>query len=201
MAAIKRTDHPLHRVFALKWLANGRDAGAAYRATTGSKGSAKTCSGEGVRWLQKPGVKAIIDLHDRKLEEATNATFERLAISRAELIGRLVAIARSDLTDVATWTEKGLELKPIGHLDPSRTYSILEISQTDRGIKVKLANKMDALNSLAKIDGLIIDKLEHAGPGGGAIPHAGVVATVKLPDDPAEAARAYQDLVMGRPKK
>jgi len=202
VAANKRTDSPLHRIFALKWLSNGRDACAAYRDTTGSKGTAKTCSAEGVRWLQKPGVRAIIEQHDRKLEEATNQTFEKLAMSRIELIGRLVAIARSDLTDIATWTEKGLTLRPLEDLDPSRTYAVLEVSQTDRGIKVKMADKMGALNSLAKIDGLIIDKLEHAGPGGGPVQHAHLVGAVKLPTDPTEAARTYQELVLGAaPKK
>lgn len=201
MAANKRRVNPLDRPFALEWLSNGRNAEAAYRTVTGSEGTPKTCSAEGVRWLQKPTVRAIIEQHDQKLEQATVATFERLAMSRAELVGRLVAIARADLTDVGEWTEKGLKLKKLSDIPAGGTYAMLEVSQTDRGLRVKLADKLAALSALAKIDGYIVDKLEHQGAGGGPVQHAHLVGTVKLPTDPAEAARAYQDLVMGSPKK
>lgn len=73
---------------------------------------------------------------------------------------------------------------------------IAGVKMGKHGIEVQLRDPDAALRNLAQYLGLLVNKNEHAGPGGGPIPHANVNYT--LPSDPQEAARAYQMLMEGK---
>lgn len=70
------------------------------------------------------------------------------------------------------------------------------VKQGKNGIEILFRDQSEALAKLAQWAGLLVNKNEHSGPGGGPIPTAAVNYT--LPSDPAEAARAYQLLMEGK---
>lgn len=72
---------------------------------------------------------------------------------------------------------------------------VASVERTKNGVKVTMRNQDEALSRLANFLGLSVQKNEHAGPNGGAIPVAQVNYT--LPSDPQEASRHYQMLMEG----
>lgn len=72
---------------------------------------------------------------------------------------------------------------------------VASVERTKNGVKVTMRDQDEALSRLANFLGLTVQKNEHSGPGGGAIPVAQVNYT--LPSDPQEASRAYQMLMEG----
>lgn len=69
------------------------------------------------------------------------------------------------------------------------------IQQTKDGIKVLTHSKEGFTALLMRHAGMLIDRRELSGPGGGPVPVAGMT----LPTDPIEAAKVYAD-IMGGPK-
>lgn len=73
---------------------------------------------------------------------------------------------------------------------------VASVERTKNGIKVNMRNQDEALTRIANFLGLTVQKNEHSGPNGGAIPVASV--NYSLPSDPQEASRAYQLLMEGK---
>jgi phage terminase small subunit len=65
------------------------------------------------------------------------------------------------------------------------------IQQTKDGIKVLTHSKEGFTTLLMRHSGMLIDKREVSGPGGGPVPLAGMT----LPTDPIEAAKLYADIM------
>ena len=74
------------------------------------------------------------------------------------VVREIAKLALSNLADVMTWDENGATLIPSAQLSPDAAAAIAEISdtRTERGgtLKVKLHNKVAALEQLAKHVGL-----------------------------------------------
>lgn len=65
--------------------------------------------------------------------------------------------------------ESAVLLVPSDELDEDTAAAISEVSQTKDGIKIKFHDKKGALDSLTRMMGGFVEKVEHSGPGGGPI--------------------------------
>lgn len=100
-------------------------------------------------------------------------------ITKEWVLARLLWIAQSNVGDVAEWgpdlTERprkdgttievhnGVRLVPSIELPKHVTYAITEIKQGKDGVSFKLGDKRAALADIAKILGMITEKVDHTG--------------------------------------
>lgn len=123
----------------------------ATRAARRAGYSAKRCDVIGYENLLKPDVRGAIEAAQRERSARTGITADRV-------VREIAKLALSNLTDVMTWDESGATLIHSAQLSPDAAAAIAEISdtRTERGgvLKVKLHNKVAALEQLAKHVGL-----------------------------------------------
>lgn len=100
-------------------------------------------------------------------------------ITKEWVLAKLLWIAQANIADVAEWgpdlTEKprkdgtvvevhnGVRLVPSIELPKHVTYAITEIKQGKDGVSFKLGDKRAALDSIAKILGMVTEKVDHTG--------------------------------------
>lgn len=107
---------------------------------------------QGAKLLQSKKVrKAISDCIDLECE--------RFDASNDSIIKALTLIINANMSDYVTWDEfSRVKLVPKNQLSPEQLYALDEISESSTGaIKVKLKDKLKALESLAKIRGMFSD--------------------------------------------
>lgn len=123
--------------------------------------SEKTAGQMGFDLLKKPEIQTA-------LSEAMRRRSERTAITAAQVLRELARIAFSDLREVLTWGPAGVQLRDSTALDDDAAAAIGEISQTTTTaggtIRVKLHDKMAALDRLARHLGLFTDLGRPADP-------------------------------------
>lgn len=134
--------------------------------------SEKTARQMGAENLSKPVIRAEID---RRLDTA--------AMPANEVLARIADIARGSMADF---------LNDAGEIDLSQArkrdmlHLIKSRSTTKDGERIELYSKFDALTLLAKQHGLLVDRTELSGPGGGPLlpPIREVVIQRDSPVDP-----------------
>jgi phage terminase small subunit len=137
--------------------------------------SAKCARQIGHVLLKQPGVKAAI-------EAAQKAQYKRIHMTKEAVLAGLAEIASVDVRDL--FNEDG-ELLPLKEIPPGVRRAIAGIDveelfegrgesrkKVGRARKIKLWDKVRALEMLAKHHKLITEKVEHSGPDGGPIRHA-----------------------------
>ena len=134
------------------YFANGLNATDAYRRTH-PRATNKTCEAEGYKVLRKPGVAGRV-----KKQIAKHA--KRYDTSPERLMEELSAIAFSDQQDL--YDDTG-HIRPLSEIPESARRAISDITPRDdgKGIKsMKVVDKTKALQLLAKIQGMLTDKVE-----------------------------------------
>lgn len=120
-------------------------------------------------------------LEKTRIQEAIQAAqkerSERLGINADRVVQELAIIGFADLASYVEWSNKGVTLKDSASLDEMQRRAIVEVSETSFGVRVKLADKKGALDSLGKHLGLFVDRKELTGKGGGPI------ETKSIPED------------------
>jgi phage terminase small subunit len=124
--------------------------------------SEKRASEIGYQLLQKTTVSEAI-------REAMQARSERTEITQDMVLRQLAKIAFADLTEFVTWEEEGnVVLKPSDKVDGTILTEVLE-DVTDFGDfqktkkRVKLPDRLKALELLGKHLGMFKEKIEHSG--------------------------------------
>ena len=151
------TELPLRkRVFAMEYLKHGNATAAALEAGY-SKGVAPT---KGHRLLEDEGVRKLIKAGLEAKEYRSGITADRIE-------AEIAAIAFSKPTAVMSWGPGGVILKDSESLGPEDIAIVAEVSETkanEKGgggqLKLKLHDKMKALELLAKIRGLTVERLQ-----------------------------------------
>lgn len=144
---------PAQMAFIQAYFANGRNATDAYRqAHPGT--TYGTCGVEGHRCLKKPKVAAEI----RRRDDIDNARYK---VSADNILAELSSVAFSDVADV--YAKDGAIAHP--RKMPARARRAIESITTTEGPngslkKVKLSNKLKALEILAKQQGMLIERTE-----------------------------------------
>ncbi len=85
---------------------------------------------------------------------------ERFDASEDSIVKALTLIVNGNMSDYLTWDEFNVvKLIPKRNLSPEQLYAVEEISRTVQGgLKVKIKDKLKALESLAKIKGMFHEK-------------------------------------------
>lgn len=143
--------------FVQHYLALGNASEAARRAGY----AASSAAGAADRLLHHPRVAAAIDA-------ANAARAKELAIDAKRVLEEFACIAFADLRAVIDWDEDGLRVKPQEAIGRIAGPAIAEISERASGggklLKVKLFDKLRALELLAKHLGLFAKEARKAGP-------------------------------------
>lgn len=108
------------------------------------------------RILEMPQVKA-------EVERLQALATERAVVSAAEVLQELALVGFADLSEFVEWGPDGVRIKDSEAIDPVRRRAIVEVSESKFGVKIKLADKIAALDRLGKHLGLFVDKVEHSG--------------------------------------
>ena len=158
-AAGAPTLSPRHAAFAAAYAKHGNAERAAveagYSASTARKQASRLSANVGIaaevaRMIALASDRAQMDVDD-VIEEAT-------------------LIASADLADFVEWgydpdkpDAPQVRLIPSAKLDAARRRAIVEVSQTQHGVRIKLADKLRASELLGKRHGIFADKVEHSG--------------------------------------
>jgi phage terminase small subunit len=127
---------------------------------------------------------------------------EKSGVSGMSVVNELAAIAFAKVTDFVQVTGGKMAVVDSSKLSEAQKAAIAEISVSEdgRSIRVKLADKISALNSLGKALGLFKERVEHSGPQGGPIEMTDAKSRLLLLLGlPADAAQPMQPLVEIQP--
>lgn len=123
-----------------------------------------TASNQAYRLTRNDEVRSAIDAELKARRDSAE-------MLRAKIEAELLAIATADLRDVAEWAGDTLTLIDSTSLTDDAARALREVvattSQTEHGttnrLHVKQHDKLRALQLLAKMNGLVQDKVEHSG--------------------------------------
>lgn len=118
--------------------------------------SPKTAYSMGQRLLKNVEIQNAIQEAMQKRERRTEVTQDRV-------IAELAAIGFAKATDYAEIEGPMVTIKPTADLTPEQAAAVAGIEQGNFGIKVKLYDKVRALELLGKHLGMFADKVEHSG--------------------------------------
>lgn len=152
---------PKQQAFAEAYARNGQNGTrAAIEAGYAEKGAHT----EAYRLLRNADVRKLIDAE-------LQARRDSAEMLRAKIEAELLAIATADLRDVAEWAGDTLTLIDSTALTDDAARALREVvattSQTEHGttnrLHVKQHDKLKALQLLAKMNGLVQERVEHSG--------------------------------------
>lgn len=155
--------------FVREYLKNGRNAVAAYKHSYDcSMMSDASIHKEAKSLTNHPLITPRIGAVIRRIEQQTETTVERVQ-------REFERIAYADIRKAVRWTndliatedddgvkmiESRVLLVPSLDIDDDTAAAISEIAMTKEGIKIKFHSKIAALEALARIRGMFIDKTE-----------------------------------------
>lgn len=113
--------------------------------------SAKTAYAQAHKLLKKAEVQAEIQQLMRAREQRTQVTADRV-------VQELAAIAFADVRQVARWNYSRVGLVPSDEVPDDAAAAIGEISMTQNGPRIKMLNKLPALELLGKHLGMFKDR-------------------------------------------
>ena len=116
-------------------------------------------STRGKAWSYYPPVK-------QRIEELRAQTYRRHEKTVDRLINELATIAFSDIRDVLSFSENGVVIKNSDDLPDSVAGAISEVSMDGDKVKVKLYDKLAAIDKLGKHFGMFVERREITGAGG-----------------------------------
>lgn len=162
---------PKERMFLLQY---AMDFNAA-RAARDSGYSPSTADKQAASWIGKNRESSTkTHLYDA-FQEVLDLRARRCFIEATDVLDELAAIAFSNIFDYVTVKEGGggVELTEKAKLTLRQQAAVAEIQVTPsrygKSQKVKLHDKLGALDKLGKHFGLFVERHEHSGPGGGPI--------------------------------
>ena len=106
------------------------------------------------------------------------------------LIAEYAAIGFAKVSDAVEWGDGEVILKESTELDANTRSAVMSVSKGQFGISLKFHPKNAALDTLAKIKGMLKEKFELSGPDGKPIEQ-----NITRDMDPRKAAEAYAELL------
>jgi len=127
--------------------------------------SEKTARTVGCENLAKPNIAEAIQSAQAKRETRTEITQDRV-------LAELARVGFADMRKAVTWGNLGVTLKDSAQIDDDTALAIGEVSQGPNGIKIKMHDKLAALDKIARHLGMYKD--------GSDAPQEAVSLTVNL---------------------
>jgi phage terminase small subunit len=129
----------------------------------GNAAEAARNAGYSVKTADRIGHKLL-----RKVEIADEiarrrAELRKTSITPERIIREYLRLLNVDMKDYAAWGPGGVKPRPSDALTDEQAAAIAEVAETQAGIKIKLHDKKGILDSLARIAGMFVDKVEHSG--------------------------------------
>jgi len=116
--------------------------------------SEKTAHSCGPRLLDNAGVR-------KKIDELTKDRAKSLDITAERVLKELARVAFADPGDVVKVDSDGhVRVTPTDQLTEDQRRAIQSVSQTAEGVKIKMGDKLRALELVGKHIGLFIDRVE-----------------------------------------
>ncbi len=141
------------KAFCRQYVVDFNASGAARRAGYAEK-SARS---QGCELLKRADVQA-------EIQRLKQGVIERCTMSADDVLAELSAIARTKMSDVATFDGRVWKLKPFDEISEEAHSAISELTYMAGGrSKLKLCDKVKALELLAKHFGLLLDRAEIVG--------------------------------------
>ena len=148
---------PKHQRFCDEYLVDGNGT-RAYRAAYPTVKSDAVAASAGSTLLRNPKVAAYLEAKRAKAAAKAEVTRERVVAEYARL-------AFGDPRKVATWGPGGVDLRESSELTDDEAACVSEVSSVagehGTSVKFKLHDKKGALDSLSKVLGMFVDKVEH----------------------------------------
>jgi len=189
---LKRPLNPMQKLFIAAYVEKPNATRAALKAGY----SPDSAYSQGHDLLKHPEIKA--EIHSRL--ERISARYE---VSRERVIAELAKLGLSNMGDFTRIDETtGDVYTDFSAVDRDQMAAVQELTVEEytegRGddarnikrTKFKLADKKGALLELAKINGWMIDKVEHTGANGGPIQNSQTIAIADLAPEQREQLRA-----------
>ena len=155
---------PKQQAFIEEYLRNGRNASAAYRFAYPNKMTASQVGIQAFRMLEHPKIAPIIAEADAKAAKYLQRSVERYAISKERISDELARLAFVDARRLYRWDQNGVTILASDDLSDDDAAAVIEVSQTvtkEGGtIRVKVADKRQALVDLARLHGYVTEKRE-----------------------------------------
>jgi len=144
---------PKQEMFVREYLVDLNATQAAIRAGY----SKKTAGAVGHEVLKKPEIQAAI-------QKAMQSRAERTQITADRVLEEWSKIAFMDIKEVVDWDENGITIRPSAEVDGSLIAEISQIAtESGHNLKIKMHDKMKALDSVARHLGMFNDKLNLSG--------------------------------------
>lgn len=105
----------------------------------------------GFQLLEKTGIQTAIQASQIERSARTGVTADRV-------VQEIARVAFASLRDVMTWGPAGALVRPDNEITIEAAAAIAEVAETKDGVKVKLHNKIAALEQLAKHVGIYQDR-------------------------------------------
>ncbi len=118
--------------------------------------SEKTAEQQGPRLLGNVGVAAAIHSAQAKRAQRTEITQDRV-------LKELARIGFADLRKAVTWGEAGVVLVDSAKVDEDTALAVSEVSQGPNGLKIKMHDKLAALEKIGRHLGMFKDGAEDQG--------------------------------------
>lgn len=157
-----------------------RDLNAS-KAAIRSGYSKKTAGVQGHELLQNPEIQ-------KRITRAIEARATRTDISIDKVVQELARVAFSDIQDFVNWNKEGVAIRDSKELNEDQSRAVSEIAEgidgkNRRRVKVKLHDKVKALELLGKHLQMFVERQERSGPGGEPIQHNVARVVIKHRDN------------------
>lgn len=113
------------------------------------------------RMLGNPKIMKVLAETEDKVHAVTVKVMNKYAISQERVLEELANLAFTNHTDLVEWSEGKVTIKDSANLTEAAKSAITEVIETKAGVRVKLADKQQALLTLAKHLGLMNERIEH----------------------------------------
>ena len=128
-----------------------------------------------------PRVNATwVDRHHWLPYIAAMFTDDDTATRTRRIIDEYARIAFADMSDYGEWDRDFVTLFPSRQLTPEQSAAVSEVKQTRQGVQIKLHDKQKALDALARIHGMFIERHDHTSSDGSMSPKDVDPSTVKV---------------------
>lgn len=147
-----RPDNKRHARFIAEYLVDLNGTQAAIRAGFATAGAAVTAS----RLLREPNIQD-------EIARRMALRGKRLEITAESVVREIARLAFSELRKAVRWSGGKVALADSEALDPDTAAAIVEVAKGKYGIRIKLADKVRALELLGRHLGIFVEREQEAG--------------------------------------